>query len=133
MCGRQQGRVARETHQGVFELRLDETLRRFDRLGGHGKGGERARNHTPNQDGEEFLTDAVGGVAMKLLDMLEGFLVPIVGFHRPATPVQSDDRGAGKAAAVQEVGQQDGDGAIGRFQANGAEAQRGKASDAGWA
>src|SRR5713101_5004063 len=58
--------------------------------------------------------------------MLQGFLVPVVGFYRPATPVQGDDRGAGKAAQVDKVGQQHRDGASGSFQANGAEAKRGK-------
>ena len=131
MCGSQQGGVAREAHEGVLELRPDSTLRGFDRLGGHGKGGERARDHTPDQDGEEFLPDAVGGVAMKLLDMLEGFLVSVVGFDCPATPVQGDNRGAGKAAGVDQVGQQHRDGTIGSFQANGADAHRGKGATLG--
>lgn len=64
--------------------------------------------------------------------MLKGFLVPVVGFHRPATPVQGDNRGAGKAAQVDKVGQQHRDGAIGSFQANGAEAKRGKGPTLGW-
>ena len=121
----QQGSIACEAHQGVFELRADETLCRFDGLGGHRKGGERARNDAPDQDGEEFLTDAIGGAAMKLLNMLKDFFVPIMGFHGPPPPIQSDDGGAGKAAGVDEVSQQHRDGAIGGCQADGAEAQRG--------
>src|SRR5262249_888831 len=88
--------------------------------------------HTSDQDGEEFLTDAVGGVAMKLLDMLESFLIPVMGFHRPAPPVQGDNRGAGKAVGVEEVGQQHGDRAIGSFQADSAEAERGKGLPLRW-
>ncbi len=60
MGGHQQGSIACKAHQGILELRADETLRRFDGLGGHRKGGERARNHAPNQDGKEFLADAIG-------------------------------------------------------------------------
>ena len=132
MCGSQQGGFTREAHEGVLELRLDETLGGCDRLGGHGQGGERARDHTSDQDGEEFLTDAVGGVAMKLLDMLESFLIPVMGFHRPAPPGQGENRGAGKAVGVEEVGQQHGDRAIGSFQAESAEAQRGKGLPLRW-
>jgi hypothetical protein len=36
-----------------------------------------------------------------------------MGFHRPASPIQGNNRGAGKTTAVNEVGQQHGDGAIG--------------------
>jgi hypothetical protein len=74
----------------------------------------------------------VRGVAVKLFDMLQGVLVPVVGFYRPATPVQGDDRGAGKAAQVDKAGQQYRDGASGSFQANGAEAKRGKSPALGW-
>jgi len=35
MGGHQQGRIACEAHQGILELRADETLRRCDGLGGH--------------------------------------------------------------------------------------------------
>src|SRR5260370_36806032 len=64
--------------------------------------------------------------------MLKGFLVPVVGFHRPATPVQGDNRGAGKAAQIDKIGQQHRDGAIGSFKANGADAKRGKSPTLGW-
>src|SRR2546430_13896556 len=64
--------------------------------------------------------------------MRKGFLVPVVGFHRPATPGQGDNRGAGKAAHVDKVGPQHRDGAIGSFQAHGAEAKRGKGPTLGW-
>jgi hypothetical protein len=40
---------------------------------------------------------------MKLLDMLERFLVPVVGFHCPALPIKGDNRGTGKATRVNEV------------------------------
>ena len=125
LSGHQQGRIAYETHQGVLELRADEALRRFDGLGGHRQGGERARNHVPNQDGKECLADAIGGAARKVLNMLKGFFVPIRGFHGPTAPIQRDDGSTGQAARVAEVGQQHGDGAIGGYYANGAEAQRG--------
>src|SRR5262249_33420496 len=113
MGGHQQSSIACEAHEGVLELRADETLGRFDGLRGYCKGGERTRNHTPDQDSEEFLPDAIGGAAMKLLNMLKDFFVPIMGFHGPTSPIQSDDSGTGKAAGVDEVGQQDGDGTIG--------------------
>src|SRR5215475_6606554 len=125
MGGYQQGSLACETHQGVLELRADKTLRSFDGFGGHRKGRKGTRNHTPDQDGKEFLSNTIGSAAMKLLNMLKGFFVPIMSFHCPTAPIQSDDGGTGKAARVQEVGQQHGDGAIGSGQADGAEAERG--------
>jgi hypothetical protein len=51
----------------VLELRADKTLRGFDGFGGHRKGRKGARNHTPDQDGKEFLPDTIGSAAMKLL------------------------------------------------------------------
>src|SRR2546423_15554397 len=55
-----------------------------------------------------------------------------MGFHRRARRVQGDNRGAGKAAGVEEVGQQHGDRAIGSFQADSAAAQRGKGLPLRW-
>ena len=42
-------------------------------------------------DGEEFLADAVTGLAVKLLDMQQGFLIAIVVFNRPSTGVEEDN------------------------------------------
>ena len=59
------------------------TLGGFKRLRGHRESGEGARNHAPEKDREEFLPDTIGGTAMKLLDLLQRFFVPVVGFSVP--------------------------------------------------
>src|SRR5262249_28602109 len=83
MSGYQQGGITREAHEGMFALRADEALRRFDRLGGHRQGGECPCDHAPNPDGTEFLPDAIGGATVQLLNMLQGFFRPGSGFLWP--------------------------------------------------
>jgi hypothetical protein len=84
---------------------MHETLRGFTCLRGDRQGGEGAGNYTTYQDGKELLTDPMRGMAMKLFDMLEGFLIAVVVFHGPAAPVQGDERAVGETAWVNEVRQ----------------------------
>jgi len=72
-----------------------------------------------DQNGEQLLTNTVFGLAMEGLDVEGGFLVAVMGFHRPASKIERDDGGSRKASTIMQVGEEHRELAIGTCHTNG--------------
>ena len=80
----QDGRFAGKRLDGVFKLRRDKAMVGFHGLGRDGRRGDDPGDDANDEDGEQFLLDAVGGFAVKMLDLETDFFVSIMVLDRPA-------------------------------------------------
>jgi len=93
----------------------------FHGLGRDGQRGDNPGDDANDEDGEQFLLDAIGRFAVKMLDLETNFFAPIMVFDRPAPITRVDNALAREGVLVEQIGRQDRHRAIRMRQADNAQ------------